>query len=336
MRKLAALFIVLTFLLTSCGFAGNQSRAKRLTIHEWGVIDAEAAKTLSEGNKWGSSLVSGMPLFRLAFISEPVIYCYSNKTQTFNLSISIDSLKDDKGYTAIYPSATQVGKTIKWKNVKVGTSKAIGPFKFPREMDGINNAWVEYASDMAAAQANKIEYKGRSYPYLFYEAEAKFQSRVRFIGENGDYFVRNESAFNVYDLYIASIRGFYYQAVLKPGKHKIDFQKRKHGPGINLQKLGFFPKEEAAFKSIWQGKFFDFGRQVIGCALEDDRSEAERKSDDEVTRNDASKDYKLTYRLPRTEYDRLSRIKIKPKPYRLLRALYVYDSGYFSPAYGFK
>ena len=259
-------------------------------VHEWGVLVG-----CSESKEW---FLTSRPEV-MARVLPPVIYVHAKELEEFDAKVIFNGGKP----TQTYPLINAQGNALEWKNVKVikePESKELTPKSYaPLE---------EIIPTLNDVDADELNYNNIKTRFLFYEGELPFENKIEasYDLEQRKVFVRNNSKYAVYDVMVAIGTGnFMYPTryIAKIGTLAPGMQVEKtleEASRINLKEnmvaLGFTEKEAEAFAKLWYDPFFKPTNITFA---------------------------RLSYRLPRSEIERLIRLEFEPKPKKLLRELWV-------------
>ncbi|GEM_PF-2087810 len=265
-------------------------------VHEWGVI----AGCPESGNYFLTSRPEQVML-----VKQPVVYIHSNGLEEFDLKVGLTQGKP----TLTYPEAKTSGNTVEWKNVKVKEqgkikgsepSKGFEPVPLKQIIPTLNNV-----------DADTLEFNGTESRFLFYEGEMPFENKISVSCNKTTKkaFLKNNSGHTVYDLTVSVLEEdsfidkralFGYLKELKPSEEKeIDLLEKQGYPDTKeiMKKIGFTEKESESFHSLWQMNFY-FPSNTENFA-------------------------RLSYRLPRTEVEKMISLEFNPEPKKEIRAMWV-------------
>ncbi len=259
-------------------------------VHEWGVLVG-----CNESKKW---FLTSRPEV-MARVLQPVIYVHAKELEEFNVKVIFNGGRP----TQTYPLGNVQGNVLEWKKVKV--------IKEPESKKLIPKSYVpleEIIPTLNDVDADELDYNNIKTRFLFYEGELPFENKIEasYDLEQKKVFVKNNSKYTVYDVVVAVGTGSFIHptryiakiGTLAPGMQAEKTLEETSKPDLKkkMVALGFTEKEAEAFAKLWQEPFFE----PINISFA-----------------------RLSYRLPRSEIERLIRLEFEPKPKKLLRELWV-------------
>jgi hypothetical protein len=266
-------------------------------VHEWGVIAG-----CNESEDW---FLTSRPE-QMLLVKQPVIYIHAEDLEEFDVKVVFNKGEP----TQTYPLVEVSNNTLEWKNVKVAEKmeseapKAASKARIPKEYVPLGEI-IPILNDI---DADELNYNNVNTRFLFYEGKLPFENKIEvsYDLEQKKVFVRNNSNYEVYDVIVAvGIGGFIHFkryiakiGTLAPGAQAEKTLEEAGRPDLKekMIALGFTEKESEAFSKLWQKPFFAPTNLPFA---------------------------RLSYRLPRSEIERLIRLEFNPKPKKLLRELWV-------------
>jgi len=219
--------------------------------------------------------------------------------------------------TKTYPEAEVNGKVVRWDDIAIKYDQGIEPIiTNAKEMDpqSIDSNLVEALS---TGDANTIEYKNTASKFLLYEGLMQYENAVTATPtdlENGPaVMIKNNNSYPIYTVFFCTSGSFGYVSRMLAGEEKSQYLVSTNYLndrifGEDLMEQGFNECEGRAFSSLWLEEFkwsayFEYPSKEVFLIP--------------IPLN------KLTYRIPREEYDKIASVTATPSPDKFYRALYV-------------
>jgi len=281
-------------------------------LHEWGVLRIPYCSTEKP------SLTTITPSHPQIEIREPVIYVHSKdpKLDYFDLEVRLnpDSVLE---ITKTYPEADVNGKVLRWDDIAVKYDQGIKPIVTnAKEMDS-QSIDPNLVKALSTGDANTLEYKNTASKFLLYEGLMQYENAVTATPtdlENGPaVIIKNNNSYPIYTVFYCTSGSFGYVSRILAGEEKSQYLVSTNylKDRIFIEDLmaqGFTESESSAFSSLWLEEFkwsayFEYPSKTVFLIP--------------IPLN------KLTYRIPREEYDNIASVTATPSPDKFYRALYV-------------
>jgi hypothetical protein len=211
------------------------------------------------------------------------------------------------------------GKVLRWDDVAIKYDQETKPTGTDaKETD--SQPSDNLVETLSPVDANTIEYKHTASKFLLYEGLMQYENAVTATPtdlENGPaMIVNNNNSYPIYSVFFCTTGNFGYVSRMLAGEEKSQYLVSEDYLNDrifvdDLMAQGFSESESMVFSSLWLEEF------KWSIDVKADPSQMTNPLISETFLN------KLTYRIPREEYDKIASVTATPSPEQFYRALYV-------------